>query len=873
MNMLTKITKITKIKKRSLEIVDFDKQKIKFAIIKAMKSVDKYDENLAENLVDKVILVLESKFINKIPSVEDASDTIEYVLIASELADIAKSFILYREERRKIRDSQEKTKDCKEVIDLKEKGISLSKQAINVLNNSQQFKDLGLIIFLDRYSVKTKKEDITSGDLVVTISKEDKKYPKKDIGVVKSIDNQDNCILYMLTGIYADKTNNFEFKQERSKCEKPKESVNDTYKRISKAVASVEKDDINKTKWFDEFLYMLKNNHISPGGRILTGANIDELGYTSNLTLYNCYVIPSPEDSRKSIIKDTLYSMVEIFSRGGGVGTSLSTLRPAYAYVKGVHGRSSGSVSWGGLYSFITALIEQGGSRRGALMLMLDDWHPDIFEFIDSKTKTGILEHANISVKISDSLMDAIKNDDYWKLEFPDYENPTYSEIYDREWDGDLRSWKEKGYPTKVYKTVKAKEIWTKIIESSWKSAEPGVVFMERYNKLSNSYYYNKIISTNPCGEQGLPAWGVCNLGHLYLASFAEKIGTDEVGPIYELNWEKLKKAARVLTRFLDNVIDLTPYFFEENEKIQKSERRIGGGTLGLAELLIKLRIRYGSLESINFIDKIYKTITSEMYIASTQLAEEKGFFSKFDKEKYLNSRFVRELPLEVIEKIKEKGIRNVTLTTQAPTGSTGTMLGTSTGIEPYFAFKFYRQSRLGFHEVNIPLAEEYYKDGKLPDFFVSAMQLTPLEHIKVQATIQKWTDSSISKTANVPSNFTIKQTEELYETAYELGCKGVTIYRDSSRDEQILSTNKDQETKNQNAISRQTAEKTKIRNNSNNKNTGFVGHPKSELTPKDTGDQAGQVCPNCGKGEMIKLGGCTECSAGCGFKGSCDLK
>ncbi len=871
MNMLTQIKKITEIKKRTGEVVEFNKNKVRKAILNAMKSVDEIDENLLDNLVDKVILVLESKFINRVPSVEDTSDTIEYVLIASDLASVAKSFILYREERRKLRDTKEKIPDSKIVVDLKNKGINLSKQAKNVLNNSTQFKDLGLIIFLDRYSLKSKREDVTVGDLVVTISKEDIKYPKKDLGIVKSMDN-DIFTLHMITGIYADKHYNFEFKQKTCKCEKPSESANDIYKRIAKAVASVEKDEQLRVKWYDEFLDYLKNNHISPGGRILTGANVDELGYTSNLTLYNCFVIPSPMDSRHSIIKDALFSMVEIFSRGGGVGMSLSTLRPAYSYVKGVHGRSSGSVSWGGLYSFMTALIEQGGSRRGALMLMLDDWHPDIMQFIDSKTKTGVLEHANISVKVSDSLMDAVINDETWTFEFPDYGNQAYKEIYDREWDGNLKKWKDKGYPIKRYDTIKAKDIWRRIIESSWKSAEPGVVFMERYNKMSNSYYYNDLVATNPCGEQGLPPWGVCNLGHLYLASFADKVSEDELGPLYELNWSKLKKAAQVLTRFLDNIIDLTPYFFEENEKLQKSERRIGGGTLGLAELLIKLRISYGSPESINFIDKLYKTITIEMYITSTLLAEEKGFFPKFDKEKYLNGRFIRELPNEVIEKIKEKGIRNVSLTTQAPTGSTGTMLGTSTGIEPYFAFKFYRQSRLGFHEVNIPLVENYKHGDKLPEFFVSAMELSPNDHIKVQATIQRWTDSSISKTANVPADFTVEQTEELYIKAYQLGCKGVTIYRDSSRDEQVLSTDKNQEQKNQDAKQKLVDEKLKAKQKSSNL-------PKEEDILRDNqqdivyGADIGNTCPMCKKGTMVKMGGCTECSACCGFKGTCDMK
>ncbi|MFC2136150.1 adenosylcobalamin-dependent ribonucleoside-diphosphate reductase [Bacteroidota bacterium] len=702
---------------------------------------------------------------------------------------------------------------------------------------------------------------------MVVITKEDHKYPKKDLGIVRKMLRNDSLILHMITGIYADPEINFEFKQNKWKCEKPLEGVNVAYKRVAKAIASAEKVPELKQKWFELFWDELKQGHIQPAGRIMTGANVDSHGnYTSNLTLYNCYVIPSPKDSRRSIVKDTLLQMTEIMSRGGGVGVSLSTLRPRYAYVRGVHGKSSGSTSWGGLYSYTTGLIEQGGSRRGALMLMQADWHPDIEEFIDSKRVSGMIENANISVMISDKFMEAVKANKEWNFEFPDYEHPAYSDLYDREWDGDLDGWKKKGYPIRIYKTVKARNLWNKLIESAWESAEPGVVFMERYNKLSNSYYYNKIICTNPCGEQGLPGWGVCNLGHLYLASFAEKIGEDKEGPLFEFDWEALRKAARVLSRFLDNVIDVTPYHFPENEENQKGERRIGAGTLGLGELLIKLRMKYGSEKSIPFIKKIYKTITTEIYKESSRIAAEKGPFPKFDTEKFLDSGFMKKMPEDVRSLIRKNGMRNVTTTTQAPTGTVGTMLGTSTGIEPYYAFEFFRQSRLGFHKVMIPLAEEYIsKDGVLPNYFVSAMDLTPLEHIKVQAAVQEWTDSSISKTANAPANFTLEQTREVYEKAYDLGCKGVTIYRDASRSEQVLSTSKDTEKKNEVSAKKILKEEapTKIKKEESEEKT----------TEEDYGAELGKTCPVCKKGVMIKIGGCTQCSKNCGFTGSCDTK
>jgi ribonucleoside-diphosphate reductase alpha chain len=903
---------IKQIKKRDGRLVPFDQSKIFNAIFRAGQSSGEFGEEESNHLTDIVVSVLDHKYNQGlIPGVEQIQDIIEIILIQANWARTAKKFILYREERKKIRLERGKEITSPEVHQLEELGIKLSQQAEHIINSSINFDELGRIIFLDRYSIKDKRETIGLGDLVIVITKEDRKYPRKDLGIIKQIFADEKVLLHMITGVYADKTNRCEFKQDIFKCDKPRESIDDAHRRIARAVASVEETPENREKYFELFFEQLKNKHVQPGGRIMTGANIDQHGnYTSNLTLFNCYVLPSPRDSRKAIVRDGLYQMIEVMSRGGGVGMSLSALRPHYAYVKGVHGKSSGSVSWAGLFSYATGLIEQGGSRRGALMLMQWDWHPDIIEFIEAKTNVGQIENANISVMISDTFMEAVKNNLPWNLEFPDYENPAYNDIYDQQWTGDLQAWKEAGYPTKIYQTISARELWNKLIKSAHASAEPGVVFMERYNKLSNSYYFNKIIATNPCGEQGLPGWGVCNLGHLYLASFAKEVSRDETGPLYKMDWDELKKSARVLTRFLDNVVDLTPYYFPENEEIQKNERRIGGGTLGLGELLIKMRIRYGSDESLEFIDKIYQTITTEMYKESTNLAKEKGPFPKFKAEAYLESGFMKTMPEEVRQLVRTNGIRNVTLVTEAPTGTVGSMLSTSTGIEPYYAFKFFRQSRLGFHEVFIPLAEKYKQQEHLPNFFVSAMELAPLDHIKVQAAVQRWTDTSISKTANAPADFTVAQTAELYLQAYELGCKGVTIYRDNSRTEQVLSL--DAKTGENNLkyneilkekkklepfknipeveilemqsplthveVKKAQEEKAEIKTaprvDFENGHTSPLPLKTEPLAADEKyGLEAGKICPQCKMGVMVKLGGCTECSKQCGMKGSCDLK
>lgn len=503
---------------------------------------------------------------------------------------------------------------------------------------------------------------------------------------------------------------------------------------------------------------------------------------SAGVVVSNCYVVPSPHDSRGGIVK-TLQQMMEIMSRGGGVGINVSSLRPRYGYVKGVNGRSSGAVSWGGLYSFVTGLIEQGGSRRGALMLICNDWHPDVMEFINSKREAGKITNANISVGISDAFMDAVKADADWDLVFPDTLHPTY----DTEWNGDLEAWQAKGYPVIRHKTVKAKEMWNQIIESAWASAEPGLWFRDRANKNSNSWYFNQLICTNPCGEQPLPSFGICNLGAVNLAKFV-KDGAVE--------WETLGKTVRYATRFLDDVIDATPYFFAENAAQQGKERRVGLGVMGLAEMMIRLGLRYGSDEGNAFLDDLFKFFASQAYIASAENAEEKGAFPAFDTEKYLQSGFMLGMPEEVRQTVREKGARNVTLLTVAPTGTTGTMVSTSTGVEPYYFWSYFRKSRLGVHEEVVDVVQAWRDENPgtdLPDYFVTAMDLSPEDHVKVQAVVQKWIDSSISKTCNVPNHYTVEQTAELYQLMYDLGCKGGTIYRDGSRDEQVLNIKKEE--------------------------------------------------------------------------------
>ncbi len=878
------------------------------------------------------------------------------------------------------------------------------------------------------------------------------------------------------------------------------------WRRVARGIAAVEPEE-KRDEWEQQFYEALSNFQFVPGGRILAGA-----GTGHQVTYYNCFVIPSPEDSRQGIL-DNLKLMTEIMARGGGVGINLSTLRPRGSYIKTVNGTASGPCSWAQLYSVATGdVIQQGGSRRGALMLMLDDTHPDIEEFITVKQTAGKIEHANLSVCISDAFMKAVKDDADWNLT----------------WNGEVK------------KTIRASELWDLICTSAWKSAEPGMVFMDRYNTESNTWYYENIRCVNPCvtgdtliytdrgllpaselaemgtpvavvspdqttvalrqashvfptgvkpvfrlqttegytlrltqdhkvlttegwkeagqlvqgdkiellngegyfgdtgssdlgmvtgwlvgdgyintkrdgsavlsffgseqaiaprfaeavnrlvtgpegtrqyevgtqkiedrdetrvestrllrlvdqallinklqvppsvqrgshemqkgflaalftadgsvqgslekgasirltsvsqslledvqrlllnfgiyariyknrrdadmrnlpdgkggvaayatqsyhdlviskgsflafahqigfltiekqsklegliaeyrrgpyqesfsatfeslipdgeemvydltesemhlfvanglivhncGEQGLPPFGVCNLGAINLSAFVRDGKMDH---------ERLANISRISMRFLDDVVDANEYFIEENREAQMGTRRTGLGTMGLADALIKMEVAYGSEESIPVIERIYATIRNAAYEASADNAAEKGVFPHFDRDKYMQGRFIKRLPKGTQEKIRKQGIRNAVLLTQAPTGTTSLLSGVSSGIEPVFDFAMIRRDRTGEHIMYHPLLQEWrdaHPNETTPEYFVASKDLTPEEHIRVQSMVQRYTDSSISKTVNAPNEHTVEQVQKLYRLAYETGCKGVTYYRDGSRD------------------------------------------------------------------------------------------
>ena len=547
------------------------------------------------------------------------------------------------------------------------------------------------------------------------------------------------------------------------------------WRRVAKGIAGVEKPKDRK-KWEKKFYDAMYDFKFLPGGRILAGA-----GTGFDVTYYNCFVIPNPPDSRGGIMQN-LTQMIEIMAHGGGVGLNLSSLRPKGSRVKKVNGFSSGPLNWAELYSLATKdIVQQGGSRRGALMLMLHDWHPDVEEFITKKQDLTQLNGANLSVCVSDAFMEAVKKDGDWDLVFPDLDDKKYG----KKWTGDLESWKKAGGKIKVHKTIKAKVIWDMICAAAWRSAEPGLHFLDRSNKRSNTWYFETLTATNPCGEQPLSPWAVCNLGAMNLSAYVKN------GQFDYLNFGK---DVRVAMRFLDNVIDDTHYFYKENEKVAKDIRRTGLGILGLADALIKMKLRYGAPEAEETIRKIFETLRNNAYEASSEIAHEKGSFPKFKKEPYLKGYHIQALPSKLREKIAKNGIRNAVLLTIAPTGTTSLISGVSSGVEPVYEFEFIRRDRLGEHKMYHPLFEAWKKEhpneGK-PDYYVSANDLTPEEHVMVQAIAQEYIDSSISKTVNAPNAHTVEDVKNLYMLAYDHGLKGITYMRDGSR-EGVLSRMED---------------------------------------------------------------------------------
>lgn len=477
------------------------------------------------------------------------------------------------------------------------------------------------------------------------------------------------------------------------------------------------------------------------------------------------------------------------------------------------------------------------------------------------------LTGANISVTLTDDFMEAVEKGTNYTLRFPEVEN--YNEddkkAYDENWHniGDVREWEKLGYAIKNYREIPAKDLWNLINISATYSAEPGIFFIDNANEKTNAQAYGqKVVATNPCGEQPLAPYSVCNLAAINLATVVNK-------ETKEVDFVKLAEDVKIGVRMQDNVIDASPYFLEENKIQALGERRIGLGVMGLADMLIYSEKEYGSEEGNELVDQVFECIAVAAYEESIELSKERGSFpflvgttdeeTQALREAFVNTGFMKEMPEYIREAILEFGIRNSHLLTVAPTGSTGTMVNVATGLEPYFSFKYYRSGRLGkFIEVKAPIVQEYLDKNpevdpeNLPSFFVSAMQLAPEAHADVQCIIQRWIDSSISKTVNAPKGYTVEQVQSVYERLYKGGAKGGTVYVDGSRDSQVLTLKAEENTFDESEFSESKNVEEKV----------FSVSRDVALVEEDVvyGNEVGNTCPICRIGHVIDAGGCNTC-------------
>jgi ribonucleoside-diphosphate reductase alpha chain len=603
----------------------------------------------------------------------------------------------------------------------------------------------------------------------------------------------------------------------------------ETFRRAAKAMASKEKDP---SFWEERFYDIMANKYFCPAGRILAHAG------THYSQLLNCFVLPFEDDSLEAIM-DTAKKMAVIQKFGGGTGFNYSTLRPAGSRIKGVNGRSCGVPGFINMMSVTSEVIEQGGSRRGANLGLLEVSHPDVWEYISYKAEHSWdhllefmdvkdqnkweafkfensykLQMYNISIGITDDFLAAVKGDTYWPLLWKDVEWELYTIVFTKVTGESLSFevtadstqtaiWKVKKkipYPgakdkfeVKAKRKIKASEIWEKMCYNAWADGCPGLINLSTTRKFHNLEYVNPVLTTNPCGEQPLGPYGSCNLSSLILPSFYQK--SDPAQRYWCINYAKLKEVIHTAVRFADNVIDNCEFPIPEIKEVAMQERRIGLGTMGVHDLLIKMQLGYDTEEGRAVVATLLEFIRNEAYRASIEIAREKGSFPLFSSP-YIGGAFIRTLPVDIQREISGgTGIRNSCLLSQAPTGTTGTMYNCSTGCEPWFALSLQRNTRLGSYEDGCPDYIQWKKenpDKPTPSYFKTAQEIAPEDHIKMMVLFSKFIDSAVSKTVNLPNSATVEDVKKAFEFAMEQGAKGITIFRDGSKTGVLV--NKDKE-------------------------------------------------------------------------------
>jgi ribonucleoside-diphosphate reductase alpha chain len=559
-------------------------------------------------------------------------------------------------------------------------------------------------------------------------------------------------------------------------------TVEDSWRRVARALASVE--PAGRGEWERRFYSVLEGFRFLPGGRIQAGA-----GTGHKVTLFNCFVMGTIEDSLDSIF-DALKEGALTMQQGGGVGYDFSTLRPSGAPAVSVGVTASGPVSFMHIWDAMCATILSTGARRGAMMATLRCDHPDIEAFIRVKHDPARLRHFNLSVLVSDAFMQAVRDDADWPLVFPlgARDLAPAGQTVERVWSGS-------GVPRRcrVFRIVRARALWDEIMQATYEYAEPGVIFIDRVNELNNLWYTEQISATNPCGELPLPPYGACDLGSINLTQFVRAPFTGKA----TLDLDGIAATAAVAVRMLDNVTDLSRFPLDKQAEAARATRRIGLGLTGLGDVLIMLGIRYGTPEATRLAGEVMRCIGETAYHSSIELAREKGAFARLDKARHLQGKFIAGLPGEIRDGIARHGIRNSHLTAIAPTGTISLLANNvSSGLEPVYRFDYLRRVReadgsLSEHPVTDYAYREYRRlrgtDAPLTGAFVTAGEIAPNLHLDMQAALQPWVDSAISKTINVPQDYSFEQFRSLYEYAYDKGLKGCTTFRPNPVTGQVL--------------------------------------------------------------------------------------
>jgi ribonucleoside-diphosphate reductase alpha chain len=870
---------IAEIRKRTGKVTIFNKDKISNAIFKALAATTEPDRQLADELTDGVInKLLQQGFSSSTPpSVEDIQDMVESTLIDKGLSEIAKAYILYRHERRKLRDKKTK------VLNLKTLDHVSKKFDLNCLR-----------VLASRYLMRNNKGDIIESPsqmfervaLLVTIGD---MFRDSSIFSIEGSITQD----VEQARSYLGKLNDFDYKFK----------IGDYYlnKWHFRGLINLYIDLAMKGQMkvgFKEFLTMLAakkfdkfSDKVAEYYKLMT----EQTFLPNSPTMMNaggrlgqlsaCFVLDMPDDMA-GIMKTTSDAAL-IFKSGGGVGINYSSLRPEGDIVASTSGVASGPVSFMNIINTVTEVVKQGGKRRGANMGIIESWHPDVEKFITNKTEPGILENFNVSVGIWEDFWNALVNteDGKYMLRSPNGKEPI--------------------------REINAHQLIDLIALSAWKSAEPGLIFFDKINQYNvfAKARGGPLRATNPCGEQSLYPYESCNLGSINLANLVKRKADGQ----YEFDWQRYEEVIRKTTRFLDNVIDVNQYPVIEIDTASKESRRIGLGVMGVADLLYKLRIPYNSKEGFEFQSKLAEALTYYSMEESVALAKTRGEFPLCSRTEYTEGKIpvagYFEKPKSqhtydwsaLIEKIKKYGIRNVLATTVAPTGTLSMIADCSNGMEPTFALVFEKRVTVGRFFYTNKIFEEVLKENglyseellakvadnygsargipEIPEWiqkiFVTAMDIHWADHLMAQTVWQDWIGNAIAKTINMPYDVSAEDVKASYLLAHEMGLKGITVYRDGSRHKQVLHMTSEKAEKTFDV--RPTTYVTnyidsKIKNpyiKTNVENALKLVTPKEELqqqTPVTEEQKEETLCPTC-KNNLVFVEGCSLCIE-CGFSG-----